>query len=286
VLEPGYGYVRIAQFQVNTGQDVASAVGKLRKEGELKGLILDLRNNPGGVLQAAVDVADLFLDDGLVVYTEGRIEDGNIRYNAKPGDLIRDLPLIVLVNEGSASASEILAGALQDHHRGIVLGTDSFGKGSVQTVMQISEDKAIKLTTAFYFTPSGRSIQAQGIKPDIYVVPAQATARRPVLARPLEADLKNHIEVRKNGAETETTNATKDSTNAADIASRSFEQFGQDNQLYEALNMLKGITVFGKANEFNPGRLLSRSFEDHANKTLPLGDKPVINSPNISNEKQ
>src|SRR5690625_6900142 len=129
----------------------------------LKGIILDLRNNPGGVLQASVDVADAFLEGGLVVYTEGRLENSDIRYYANPGDIAEDLPIVALINEGSASASEIVAGALQDQGRALVLGTRSFGKGSVQTVVPISETRAIKLTTALYYTPSGRSIQAQGI---------------------------------------------------------------------------------------------------------------------------
>src|SRR5690606_20157272 len=123
---------------------------------DLKGLVLDLRNNPGGVLQASVEVADVFLDDGIIVYTEGRIPNGDQRFSAKPGDELEQLPMIVLINEGSASASEIVAGALQDHRRAVVVGTDSFGKGSVQTVIPIDEKRAIKMTTALYFTPSGR----------------------------------------------------------------------------------------------------------------------------------
>src|SRR5690606_7012322 len=146
-----------AQFQVHTGQDLAREFAKLnKKHPDLRGVILDLRNNPGGVLTASVEVADHFLDDGLIVYTEGRVADSNSRYEATPGDIAGGLPLVVLINDGSASASEIVAGALQDQGRALVLGTKSFGKGSVQSVIQITSEKALKLTTALYYTPSGR----------------------------------------------------------------------------------------------------------------------------------
>ncbi|HEY7775444.1 MAG TPA: S41 family peptidase, partial [Kineobactrum sp.] len=161
-LEPGYGYIRVAQFQSGTGQDIAAALARLMDKNDLKGLVLDLRNNPGGVLGASVDVAGLFMDGGLVVYTEGRLANSEARYSARPGDASNDAPLVVLINGGSASASEIVAGALQDHSRAVIMGTESFGKGSVQTVMPISESRAVKLTTALYFTPKGRSIQAAG----------------------------------------------------------------------------------------------------------------------------
>lgn len=250
ILEPGYGYLRIAQFQINTGQDVINSITKLQAEDPLKGLIVDLRNNPGGVLQASVDVADVFLDNGLIVYTEGRVSAGNLRYHAKPGDLLNNLPVVVLMNEGSASASEILAGALQDHKRAAIVGTKSFGKGSVQSVIQISEDKAIKLTTALYYTPSGRSIQAQGIEPDILVEPAQVTALRASIARPLEADLQNHLENGNGDTKGESGADTEDnpSDNDSKLSSTS-EQFGRDNQLYEALNMLKGFNIFGQQDQ-------------------------------------
>ncbi|MGB1906607.1 MAG: S41 family peptidase, partial [Spongiibacter sp.] len=166
MLQPGYGYLRISQFQSRTGQDLRKELEKLKAtRGGLRGLVLDLRNNPGGLLQASVQVADTFLSDGLIVYTEGRLPNAYSRYMANsdtPGD---STPLVVLINGGSASASEIVAGALQDHRRAIILGTQSFGKGSVQTVMPLRGDGAMRLTTARYYTPSGRSIQALGVSP-------------------------------------------------------------------------------------------------------------------------
>lgn len=169
-LEPGYGYVRISQFQTGTGPEFVKGIEALQQEhGPLKGLVLDLRNNPGGVLQASVDVADAFLTeaDGLIVYTEGRQPSADLRYLATGPDLLHGAPLVVLINKGSASASEIVAGALQDHRRALVLGSTSYGKGSVQAVLALDEHRALKLTTALYFTPSGRSIQAKGIHPDV-----------------------------------------------------------------------------------------------------------------------
>jgi len=170
-LEPGYGYVRISQFQTRTGRDLESALAELQKHRALSGLVLDLRNNPGGVLQASVAVADSFLEEGLIVYTEGRKPSSTLRYTAAGADRLAGAPLAVLINRGSASASEIVAGALQDHGRALVLGTPSFGKGSVQTVVPLDNNRAIKLTTALYFTPSGRSIQELGIQPDIEIEP-------------------------------------------------------------------------------------------------------------------
>ncbi|MDH3994910.1 MAG: S41 family peptidase, partial [Gammaproteobacteria bacterium] len=161
-LEPGYGYIRIAQFQSATGADVTKSLEKLMGEQELKGLVLDLRNNPGGILRASVDVAGLFMDGGTVVYTEGRLANSEMYYKAQDSDSSKGVPLVVLINGGSASASEIVAGALQDHGRAVVMGTHSFGKGSVQTILPLSESRAVKLTTALYFTPDGRSIQAEG----------------------------------------------------------------------------------------------------------------------------
>ena len=169
MLDPGYGYLRISQFQSKTADYMVDAIDELIKEnkGALKGLILDLRNNPGGVLNGAVAVSDAFLTKGMIVYTEGRIADSRLRFNATPDDIIDGAPLVVLVNQGSASASEIVAGALQDHKRAIIIGAKTFGKGSVQTILPLSSDSALKLTTARYYTPSGRSIQAEGITPDI-----------------------------------------------------------------------------------------------------------------------
>lgn len=170
-LEPGYGYVRISQFQTRTGRDLEGALAELQEQHTLSGLVLDLRNNPGGVLQASVAVADTFLEEGLIVYTEGRKPSATLRYSAAGADRIAGAPLAVLINRGSASASEIVAGALQDHGRALVIGTPSFGKGSVQTVVPLDNNRAIKLTTALYFTPNGRSIQERGIQPDIEIEP-------------------------------------------------------------------------------------------------------------------
>ncbi|WP_460232077.1 S41 family peptidase [Aurantivibrio plasticivorans] len=239
MVEPNYGYLRIAQFQLHTGSEVVSAVEKLKSESDdLRGIILDLRNNPGGVLQASVEVADAFLDEGTVVYTEGRLTDGNLSYSANPGDILDGLPMVVLVNDGSASASEIVAGALQDHGRAIIVGTQSFGKGSVQTVIPISDDRAIKMTTALYFTPNGRSIQAQGITPDINVERARVTTIKPQL-RTTEADLNNHLGNGNGGNDNGSNEREQRAASSDNLAER-------DNQLSEALNLLKGIHVFGK----------------------------------------
>jgi len=169
-LEPGYGYARISQFQTGTGAEFVKAIEALQaQDGPLQGLVLDLRNNPGGVLQASVEVADAFLTDtdGLIVYTEGRQRSTDLRYLASGPDLLKGAPVVVLINKGSASASEIVAGALQDHRRALVLGSTSYGKGSVQAVLPLDHHRALKLTTALYYTPSGRSIQSKGIQPDV-----------------------------------------------------------------------------------------------------------------------
>jgi carboxyl-terminal processing protease len=184
-LEPGYGYVRISQFQTRTGRDLEGALAELQKNNALTGLVLDLRNNPGGVLQASVAVADTFLEEGLIVYTEGRKPSATLRYSAAGADRLAGAPLAVLINHGSASASEIVAGALQDHGRALIIGTPSFGKGSVQTVVPLDHNRAIKLTTALYFTPSGRSIQEKGIQPDIEIEPEQDGAEDLLVAEAL-----------------------------------------------------------------------------------------------------
>ena len=230
-LEPGYGYIRIAQFQSATGKDVTGALNKLMKEQPLKGLVLDLRNNPGGVLRSSVDVASLFMDGGRVVYTEGRLPNSDMEFEAEPDDATAGTPLVVLINSGSASASEIVAGALQDHGRAVIMGTRSFGKGSVQTVLPISESRAVKLTTALYFIPKWRAIQAEGIEPYREVERARVTAydnRRGVT----EADLSGHLD-NVNGD-----SARKEKKPASSLLSR-------DNQLYEALTLLKGLNVLG-----------------------------------------
>lgn len=235
LIDDDFLYVRIAQFQIDSGRDLARKIKEhMASNADLKGIVLDLRNNPGGVLQSSVEVADVFMDTGLVVYTEGRLENSDINYNAGPGDVTAGLPVVVLINEGSASASEIVAGALQDHKRAVIMGTRSFGKGSVQTVIPISEERAIKLTTALYFTPSGRSIQAQGIEPDVTVERAEVKAVRAGLI-PTEADLSRHLRNRVGGAESD--------TGSREIA-RTDDASSKDNQLQEALNLLKGLHIF------------------------------------------
>jgi carboxyl-terminal processing protease len=176
MLEPGVGYVRISQFSDTTARDLRHSVGALRRQagGELLGLVLDLRGNPGGVLEAAVDVADAFLEEGLIVTASGRTRDATFQRQALPGDLLDGAPVVVIVNGGSASASEIVAGALKDHGRATIVGTRTFGKGSVQTVMPLSGGRAIKLTTSRYFTPDGQSIQGRGISPDVELPAAVA----------------------------------------------------------------------------------------------------------------
>ena len=232
-LENGFGYIRIAQFQSKTGSEFRKALKKLQKDSEtLKGLVIDLRNNPGGILQASVDVADSVLEEGLIVYTEGRLSNSHSRFSATPDDLSHGVPIVVLINGGSASASEIVAGALQDHHRAVIMGTDSFGKGSVQTVVPLSKKHAIKLTTARYFTPGGRSIQAQGIVPDIIVERAKIETL-PSNQRVTEADLQGHLSS-GNGKESSSKNRKTQSKK---------ELFNSDNQLYEALNLLKGLHI-------------------------------------------
>lgn len=227
VLEPGLGYIRISQFQNNTGEDTRKALDKLASEDTLRGLVLDLRNNPGGVLKGAVEVADLFIDSGLIVYTQGRNESSRSDFSAKPGDHLNGAPLVVLVNGGSASASEIVAGALQDQGRAIVVGTRTFGKGSVQTVLPLSKDKALKLTTARYYTPTGRSIQAEGIEPDIAVaVVTKLEVREDKQVR--EADLPRHLH-NENGE-------SRDEDKHQPLAQ-------QDYALAQALSVLKGIVL-------------------------------------------
>jgi len=234
LLDEGYGYIRITQFQVNTGEEVGKALAKLRKDNgkKLRGIVLDLRNNPGGVLQAAVEVTDHFLKKGLIVYTEGRIANSELRFNADPADASEGVPLVVLINGGSASASEIVAGALQDHKRGVLMGTDSFGKGSVQTVLPLNNDRALKLTTALYFTPNGRSIQAQGIVPDIEVARAKLT-REQDESGIKEADLQGHLGNGNGGAEKPSKGKTNTPLRPQD----------DDYQLSQALNLLKGLSV-------------------------------------------
>src|SRR5690606_36514592 len=200
---------------------------------KLRGLVMDLRNNPGGVLQAAVEVADHFLKSGLIVYTEGRLANSELRFNADPADASEGVPLVVLINGGSASASEIVAGALQDQKRAILMGTDSFGKGSVQTVLPLNNDRALKLTTALYYTPNGRSIQAQGIVPDIEVERAKVTREQSDFEGFKEADLQGHL---ANG------NGGKDRPTQSGKAPQAAPQ-DSDFQLSQPLSLLKGLSV-------------------------------------------
>ena len=242
-LEPGYGYVRISTFQQRTSEGLNKAIEQLKKDNNdtLKGLVLDLRNNPGGLLNAAVDVSDAFITKGMIVYTDGRIPDSKQEFNANPRDLLEGAPLVVLVNGGSASASEIVAGALQDHHRAVILGTKTFGKGSVQTVMPLTDKTAVKMTTARYFTPSGRSIQAEGIVPDIIVERVKITAIDSTGFKPLsERDLSKHISNGNGKTDADISEKTTDEeTSSAPLAVT-------DYALSEALNLLKGISILRK----------------------------------------
>ena len=196
-LEKGFGYIRVSAFQERTGADLRKAISKLKRANnkKLKGLVLDLRNNPGGLLNAAVEVSDAFLEEGIVVSIKGRDNSNTTTYSAKGADLINEAPIVVLINGGSASASEIVAGALQDHNRGIVMGTLSFGKASVQTVVPLGNGSALKLTTARYYTPNGTSIQAKGITPDIVLDDVQVSKKEDNGFKPTkEKDLSRHLE--------------------------------------------------------------------------------------------
>jgi carboxyl-terminal processing protease len=243
-LEPGLGYLRISQFQAHTGEDLRRELEKLIGENNnsLNGLILDLRNNPGGVLGAAVAVSDLFLEKGLIVYTEGRVKDSKLKFNAKPEDIIAKAPLIVLVNGGSASASEIVAGALQDHNRAIIMGEKTFGKGSVQTILPLENESALKLTTARYYTPNGRSIQASGIIPDIIIDRVKIEKLEDTGNSIKEENLARHLENDKAGADGPIEENDKElmkQKSESPLAKK-------DYALYEALNVLKGLVILRK----------------------------------------
>ncbi len=238
ILEDGFAYLRISQFQSHTTDDMLKTLGRLRKKngGPLRGLVLDLRNNPGGVLNTAVSVSDAFLNSGTIVYTEGRAEDSELKFTAAQDDVLDGAPIVVLVNEGSASASEIVAGALQDHRRAIIMGQQTFGKGSVQTIIPITNNTAVKLTTARYFTPSGRSIQAEGIKPDIELDDLEVrVVEKPEVKAIKESDLAGHLE---NGKDEDAGGAEEPSS--ADDAKTGATP---DYQLIEALNLLKGLSI-------------------------------------------
>lgn len=241
-------YIRISSFTEEVDANVKKAIEKARKEtkNKLRGIVIDVRNNPGGLLDQAIALSDLFLDRGEIVSTRSRDEKDTIKYSANEGDIAKGLPIVVLINEGSASASEIVAGALQDHHRAILLGEKSFGKGSVQTIIPLGEYGAMRITTARYYTPSGRSIQAEGIEPDILVKPAKVEV----------------IERLYNVSEANLSNALKneqkdDKKNAADKAKQEKkEQDLKDYQLVRALDLVKALSLYGsneqpKADENN-----------------------------------
>ncbi len=246
LLEDGYGYVRISTFQTKTTRSLEASVEKLVKANDgnpLRGMVLDLRNNPGGVLTAAVGVSDAFLEDGLVVYTDGRDRDNHLSYSAHRGDVLDGAPLVILVNEGSASASEIVAGAIQDHQRGIIMGRKTFGKGSVQTIQDLPNGGAVKLTTARYFTPEGRSIQASGIVPDIELGRFNLQERDGSLDPLSEASLSGHLSNPEGeegtGADEEAQADTQKPVTGAELAKSDYE-------LFQALNLLKGLHIVNR----------------------------------------
>ena len=260
MLEDGFGYIRISQFQINTGENMQAMIDELIDEkndgNKLKGLVLDLRNNPGGVLSAAVSVSDAFLTDGLVVYTDGRIDDSSVKFEADADDILNGAPIVVLVNNGSASASEIVSGALQDHKRAVIMGSRTFGKGSVQTIMPMRDGAALKMTTARYYTPSGRSIQAEGIVPDIILTDLKIEKKKSKKkTRVSEKDLTGHLsngngnkeksedDKKKEGKKSDSEAAEK--VDAADGEAENPEEeenlAEKDFMLFEALNMLKGL---------------------------------------------
>jgi carboxyl-terminal processing protease len=257
LLDERFGYLRITQFQSRTAQNMLEALDRLQKEAKpgMQGLILDLRNNPGGVLNAAVEVADAFLSSGLIVYTQGRYAESQMRFSATPEDKLSGAPIVVLVNAGSASASEIVAGALQDQRRAVVMGERTFGKGSVQTIIPLSGGAAIKMTTARYYTPSGRSIQAEGIEPDIALQSVQLLPKADERDRFIkEADLPRHLENGKSGAgrneekdrdERQNRSDKKEDQNETDrdsVSSGASDPLS-DYAVHEALNLLKGLVI-------------------------------------------
>lgn len=238
MLDPGFAYVRLSQFQARTPEDMLTGIGEMKRQagGTLKGLIIDLRDNPGGVLNAAVSISDAFLTAGTIVYTEGRVRDSQLRFKAAPDDVLEGAPIVVLVNGGSASASEIVAGALQDHKRAVIMGQQTFGKGSVQTIVPVNDTTAVKLTTARYFTPNGRSIQAEGIVPDIVLENVLLTRDEGGLNRVKEADLAGHLmnPEEENG---------KNSKAGSKAQAKAADDDADDYALNEALNLLKGLAI-------------------------------------------
>jgi len=239
LLDDKYAYVRISHFQTKSTADLIKSVKKLKAEATngLRGMVLDLRNNPGGVLSGAVGVSDAFLEEGMIVYTDGRESDSKLRYDATAGDILNGAPLVILVNGGSASASEIVAGAMQDHGRAIIMGSKTFGKGSVQTIQDLPTGGAVKLTTARYYTPNGRSIQAQGIEPDIIAKPVKITQQEDSGIEPLsESNLPLHLSNTDENEEEKIAEKRKESEKLLE----------EDYQLYEALNLLKGLNILSR----------------------------------------
>lgn len=249
ILDAGYAYIRVAQFQEKTTEDLEKALQAVKTESgnKLNGLVLDLRNDPGGLLDQAVKVAERFLEEGkLIVYTEGREKDSKMRFVSRAGTKEPNYPIVVLINSGSASASEIVAGALQDHKRAVIMGTQSFGKGSVQTIIPLSDNSGLRLTTARYFTPSGRSIQAKGISPDITVermeINAAAEKKDPMHIR--EKDLENHFEADGKAKEEEKNKKSEKSDKLP--LYKTEDQVKNDYQLLRALDLLKGWEILKK----------------------------------------
>jgi carboxyl-terminal processing protease len=252
ILEPGYGYIRVTNFQRNTSHDLQSSLDDLLGEGDLKGLVLDLRNNPGGLLDSSVKVVDIFLDEGIIVSTKGRLQDQNMEFSAHSGGSEYGFPIVILINSGTASASEIVAGALQDHKRALILGTQSFGKGSVQTIIPMADGAGLRLTTARYYTPNGTSIQATGITPDVLVPKIKGTEEEISEGHTeflREKDLKHHLE---NGGdlkshEEKSSPPTIDQSNLISdqviIDKKTKEKLKNDNQLNTALLVLKSLNI-------------------------------------------
>ncbi len=236
------GYLRITSFTQKTYKNLIKQFSKLENEmsGNMKGLVLDLRNNPGGLLDQAISVSDAFLNRGEIVSTRGRESNAEQRFNASKGDITKGIPIVILINGGSASASEIVAGALQDHKRGILMGTATFGKGSVQTIIPVSSKGAIRLTNARYFTPSGKSIQAKGIDPDIYVPQSKIEVIENNNSRK-EANLRGHLDEKKPEVETDKVNNPQEQETESDLES--------DYQLNRALDLLKSINVYDNLNK-------------------------------------
>ena len=251
MLDNGYAYVRIAQFQEKTDEDLSKALHGFQEESKkpLAGLILDLRNDPGGLLDQAVKVADHFVEDGLIVYTEGREKDSKMQFSARKGNKEPNYPIVVLINGGSASASEIVAGALQDHKRALIMGTQSFGKGSVQTIIPLSDDSGLRLTTARYFTPKGRSIQAKGITPDIVVerleLPKEVDKRDMLHLR--EKDLENHFESEDKDTQKGDKKSVKpDEIKDKPVSTKPEDNLKNDYQVMRAMDLLKGWDILKK----------------------------------------